>query len=351
MAKYFTDGQLKAGTNGKPALGRVQGAIADAIRARQHEGRTVYHLWDGDSTTGATIYRISRPNFLEGGGRRLRSTFQVTTSGTPTTTPGVTIAGTFNPAPISSVLAQVFGAVGATDDDVTGELDETIIGTDSVGIASMCLYEDAIKDYTIADTIDSSKFAAARDVLATQTGSYGTMDQMRDRFDHTWKMRRPVFNWSTDNAEYIEFSESSEEYRYIFDQSIGDGGTAPSASGPACTLPAYACGFANFNIVRVFVNVYAAMSGNTDGGTIGIANKDANGSMQAFQDLQLPATIGGTGYAWYPSLGSFDPSTDQYFDAPIGSAFDRFCIGAKSDGSTDNVRIKAVSLFIYPSLL
>lgn len=351
MAKYFPDNILKHGMNGTAPRGALMNGIAKVIRARQHEGSTLYHWWNINASTGTTVLQIARTNFLEGGGRRQRgSAYLVTSGGSPVGDPGITIDGNLNTFPQTDDSTTVLGLEDDDDDNVTGELDQTTIGTDGVYGHAGCLYNDAIPDIDPVDTIDSSKFEAGRDVLATQTGSLGSMDRMRDRFDHVWRMRRLVFPWSCTQDKYVEFGVSSQDWRYIFDQTIGTGGTAPAADGPAITIPAYASGIANFGIVRIYVSVYAAMSGATDDGLMGIANKDANGSMQAFQAMQNPVTITGTTFAWYPSIGAFDPATHMYFDSPTGVAFDRACIGAKADGATDKVRIRGLALFMYPSL-
>jgi hypothetical protein len=354
----FSDAVLALGKNGKAPSGLLESAIARAIRSYQHGGRPLFQWWNGASTTGPAVFTIARPNFLEGGGKRLRAAVHaMPTGGAPSTTSGVILNGFTNehmPGFSTDYPEQVTPLTGLSqdpgDDVVTGTVEEVTVGTDSLHAYAGCVYEDAIPDYVPSETVDSSKFAAGRDILGVQAGSYGSNEHLVDRFDHVWRNRRPVLTWSAMAPNYAAFTASPQDYRYIFDQTVGDGGTAPAADGPAMTLPCYAAGMGRNNTVRVYVYVLAAMSGSTDDGTLGVANKDANGNMQAFQALQNPVTISGTSYAWYPSLGAFDPATAPYFLAPTGVAFDRLCIGARSEGATDVVRIKSLMMFVYPSM-
>ncbi len=360
MAFGFKNELLKHGQNEAAPRGVLQGAIASVIRGYQHSGRTLFHWWDGFGSTGTQVYRYLRPNFLEGGGNHQRAYVHLTSTGlTPPADSGFYLDGYLNSYPpdfntdYPDNIVTLPDNTDNDDDNVTGDVEDSTVGSSGLYAPSGCVYEDAIKEPTPSETLDPSKFASGRDILATQAGSYGTMNQMRDRFDHTWKNRRPVFNWCTNSttSSFIGFSTSSQAYRYIFDQSIGTGGTAPSLTNKAITLPGYAAGIYNFNILRVYVSVYASMSGGTDTGSIGVANRAVGGAMQAFQAMQNPVTISGTTYAWYPGAGAFDPSTHMYFDTPTAEDFDRVCIGARSSGASDYVRVRAVALFVCPSLL
>lgn len=356
----FSDAVLNRGRNGEAPYGSVEAAIARNIRDRQHGGRPFFHWWGGNAaTTGSAIYRIARPNFLEGGGRHMRASVHVLGTGAAaSTTAGVIIDGFTNgydpdfstdyPEKVVYLRNQVPDVT--THDVVSGELDEVTIGSDNVHLYAGCVYEDAIPDPDPTETVDPTKFGSTKDIIGTQAGSYGSNTQLVDRFDHVWRNRRPDICWAAPNPSYIEFATSSEDYRYIFDQSVGDGGTAPAADGPAMTLPSYASGIGRSATVRVYVFINAAMSGATDAGSIAVAHRDFDGDMQTFAALENPYTFGGTGYAWYPSLGAFDPATAPYFDMPTNLPYDRICIGARSEGATDKARIKSIECFVFPSL-
>lgn len=354
----FTDETINlVGKNGQAPCGSVERAIAQMIRIRQHEGRHLYHWWNGlgTSTTG-TLMRIVRPNFLEGGGRRLRSDAHVTANGGANATAGLILSGHANPRqpPLSGSIDYNIGNTNDDDDNVTGLVDEITIGATHANLLSGCLYEDGIPsgDVIAAETVDASKWASGREIIATQTSSLGDDESLVERFQHVWRNRGVVYNWTAGENSYVDFIESPGDWRYIFDQTVGDTGTAPSATGPAITLPAYAAGIQRQATVRVYVYVLAAMSGNTDTGVIGVANKDSNGTMQtSFSALTNGAAISGTTFSWYPGTGAFDPAAGPYFEAPTGVAFDRVCFGAKSGGVTDTVKVRSFAFFVYPSLV
>ncbi len=354
----FDDAIVNLGKNEQAPRGALESAIARTVRNRQHGGRPIFHWWGGNSaTTGPIIYRIAHPNMLEGGGKRIRAAVHAVGTGlAATTTSGVILEGYTNfqdglTTDYPEDVAYLRNLTRDTGDDtVTGEIDDIFVGTDNIHAYAGCVYEDAIPDPVPTETVDPTKFGSTRDILGAQTGSYGSDTQLVDRFDHVWRNRRPVLNWSAANPAYINFTESSEEYRYIFDQTIGDGGTAPADDGPAMTLPCAYAGIGNNSTVRVYPFINASMSGSSDAGSIAVAHKDSNGNMQAFAALENPYLFGEPDWAWYPSLGAFDPASSPYFEAPTGVAFDRICIGARSEGPTDTVRIRSLMLLVYPSM-
>lgn len=362
----FPDDVLNMGRNGSAPRATIEAAIASRLQYKQHQGRALFHWWGGWNAhalgydvTGATVFRFARHHALQGGGRHLRMTAHILPPlSAPSATPGINIAGFNNPTGWNGVGAyypnQLLIAGGLTDgddDEYPSVVEENTIGFDSVRPVAGCIYEDQIKDIQASDTVQSDLITSGADVLATQAGSYQTLDRLRDRMNHVRQNRTTQISWASRGDEYIELATSSHAYRYLYDQTIGTGGTAPSATGPALTLPNHYAGYGIDTQVRVFVYVYAAMSGNTDGGTIAVANK-TSGSMGAMTALTNPATIGGTGYAWYPSLGAdIDPTTDAYFLSPTNLTapfFDRICLGARSEGTTDKVRIKAWTMIVYP---
>jgi hypothetical protein len=359
----FPDQLLPQGRNGAAPFGGVENMIANRLQYKQHQGRPLLHWWGGwdagaitFATSGATVFRFARHDALEGGGRRLRMDVHSLPpkNAADSTTAGVVLSGYNNPVGANGTGAyypnQILVAGGLTDnddDEVTAAVDEITIGFDNVRPVAGCVYEDQIKALNVSDTVGGDQFKAGAEVIATLSGSYYTMDRLRDRLNHVHQNRTTQISWACRDDEYVEFATSSQAYRYIFDQTIGTGGTAPSATGPADTLPNLYAGYGISTLVRVYVYVYAAMSGNTDTGTLAVANK-ASGAMGAMTALTNPVSIGGTGYAWYPSLGSLTASTGAYFLSPTTAAFDRICLGARSGGATDKVRIKAWTMIVYP---
>ena len=128
---------------------------------------------------------------------------------------------------------------------------------------------------------------------------------------------------------------------------LGGGGTNFSATGPAITLPLANAGGGRRTQLRVYVFVYASMSGTTNTGSIGVANKSSSGTMATSATaLTNAATISGSTFAWYPTLSTWTPGTGQYFSGYTGSAFDR--IGLCS-GATDTIRIGAWTMIVAPA--
>ncbi len=362
--RHFPDNVLSQGRNGAAPRGVLQATMVDVLQYKQHEGRPLFHWWGGwdykginYATSGATVFRMARHHALEGGGRHLRMDAHVLPSKNiaDSTTGGIVFTGYSNPVGEKGTGAyyppNVTYAGGLTDnddDEAPALVEENTIGFDNVRPVAGCIYEDGIKSLQSSDTVTSGGMASGRDILATQSGSYSTLDRLRDRLNHVHQNRTTQIGWACPDNSYIEMSTSSHAYRYLFDQAIGTGGTAPSATGPAITLPNRYAGYGISTQVRVYVYVYAAMSGATDGGTLSVANKDAGGTMGTMTALTNPQTIGGTGYAWYPSLGALSTSAGAYFQSPTNPAFDRICLGARSEGTTDKIRIKAWMMVVCP---
>lgn len=360
----IVDGIFRAVRNGFAPYGSIQAMMARRIQYKQHQGRTLFHWWGGwrekginFDVTGATVFRFARHNALEGGGRHLRMNAHVMQPKDPTAsaTSGINFDGhdnAFAPTadgayyPDKMVMAR--GYLTDSDDDISTTVDETYIGFDNVRPVAGCVFEDQIRDMNPEDTVMDNQFAGGREVLATQTGSFSTMDRMRDRINHVHQNRNTQISWACPDDSYFEFNGS--DYRYMFDQTIGDGGTAPSFDGPGITLPVPYAGYGIASQVRVYLYVYAAMSGTTDHGTVAVANKDATGAMGAMTPLVNGATISGTSYQWYPGLGALDPAAGAYFLSPTGIVFDRVCIGGRSEGTTDKLRVKAWTLVVFPGI-
>lgn len=134
------------------------------------------------------------------------------------------------------------------------------------------------------------------------------------------------------------------QYRYLHDVSIGDGATDPSVDGPGTTFPLKNVASGLNDTVRCEVWVYAAMSGGTDTGSIGISHKDGAGGMTAIEDVITG--ISGTSFQWYPALDA-EPTT---IDLRTDVDFDRVLVCGKSTGSTDYLRVAAYTIVPVPSV-
>lgn len=200
------------------------------------------------------------------------------------------------------------------------------------------------------------------DIVGTLAAGQDDLPAFTDVVRDTWFRQRPQCGWSTvlpgqpdvPNASKrrgVHFSTSSQNYRYIFDQSYGaGGGTVFSAGGQAMTLPLANAAGGRRTQVRVYVFVYAAMSGATNTGSIGVANKGSTGTMAtSASTLTNGPTISGATFQWYPTLATWSPTTAPYFLGYTGSAYDRVALCARSSGATDQVIVGAFTFVVAPS--
>ncbi len=189
------------------------------------------------------------------------------------------------------------------------------------------------------------------DIIGARSSSNEDLSSLRDVFNNTFTYKRPQFGWSAlaagTSSFYIGMTTSFNAYRYIFDQTYGTGGTSFTATTPAWTLPLSYSAAGRRTQVRVYVFVYAAMSGATNTGSLAVANKNSSGTMASSATaLTNTPTINSTTFRWYPTLSSFDPSTAPYFLAYAGSTYDRVALCSRSSGTTDSVRIGAVTMIV-----
>ena len=190
-------------------------------------------------------------------------------------------------------------------------------------------------------------------VTASESSSEA-LRRLRVNLVDTIQFRRGQIGWSAiaPGTNYVTFDTSSQDWRYIFDQTYGGGGSGNNSSltSPAITLPLYLSAQDMATQVRVYVFVYAAMSGTANTGSIGIANRDSSGNMAVSPSaVTNPITISGTTFQWYPSVASatgasLNLATAPYFMGYAGGFYDRVVLCAKSSGATDTVRIAAFTL-------
>lgn len=184
-----------------------------------------------------------------------------------------------------------------------------------------------------------------------------TLRQLRVSLINAYQFRRGQVGWCAQaveaDAKYVDFNTSSQNFRYIFKQSYGAGGLAHAVDAPALTLPLLYSAAGISTQIRCYVFVYARMSGGTDTGSIGIANRDASGVMATSASaLTNPVTISGTTWKWYPdklsaTTSRFNPATAPYFLGYAGAtspAYDRVALCAKSSGATNTVQIAAFTI-------
>ncbi len=211
---------------------------------------------------------------------------------------------------------------------------------------------------TTLSAIEDDDVHAKGPIVGVRTSNpQNTLTALAASFRDTWFHQRPQIGWSylspgqfSSDARYINFNVSSQNYRYIFNQAFGAGSANFGATAPAITLPLANAGGGRRTQLRVYVFVYACMSGATNTGSIGVANKNAAGTMATSATvLTNGVVISGSTFAWYPTLSTWTPGTGAYFTGYTGSAFDRVALCAKSSGATDTVHIGAWTMIVAPS--
>lgn len=375
----FDSSDEDRGKNGLPAIAAQVRLASQALNAIQHQNRIVAAGWAGGAeaaigtgygvNTGAVGVRTLW-NHHHTPGRRLRGRAGVLKS----------INGRVAGQGLAAVLDGGATVTYPMDYDLSGgpaarteatdyESADFLTDTDHAAAASrvtatfgsntsngpdirsFLLWEAArtLADPSITPGYTShEKVEPAKPIVTLgPTGSLEVLSQLRLNFLHTWNRMRPQVAWScgAPGTNYIEFATASTSWRYIFDQSIGDGGTAPAYDGPAFTFPLRFSARGLKTTVTMAVYVYAAMSGATDTGSIGISHKATDTTMTTIAALTSPATISGATYAWYPALGA----TPATFEARADVDVERIVLCAKSSGATDKVRIGAFVLFPLPS--
>jgi hypothetical protein len=205
---------------------------------------------------------------------------------------------------------------------------------------------------TSGSAIGSDYVHAKGDIVGVVSAGDMGLSTLVTSIRDTWYNQRPQCGWSAPQpgTNYIDFTTSKTNARFIFDQTYGTGGTAFSATSPGMTLPLANATNGLSTQVRVYVFVYAAMSGATNVGTIAIANKNASGTMASTPSAPTnPPVISGTTFKWYPTLSTWSATTGSYFMGYAGGAFDRVALCGISAGATDSLRIAAYTFVVAPS--
>lgn len=374
---FFDDAEREVGRNGLAATGRIMGRIAKAINQAAHAGRPFFsfvirsitgtnpvlrQVYSGRNLgtsfeAGAAIYTQHQlaedvEGFVSGQG------IQVTIDGVDyltevsfdlgnaDTTSGVTY-------PNDSRTVAVFSGAGYSAD--LAELVVEATTENYPQIRGMSLWQPAIDSAPTSSSIPvgTSDLHQKGEIVGVRASSNEHLGTFLSVFRNTWYYQRPQLGWSLINpgTNYLSMTTSRTQFRYVFDQAYGTGGTSFTGTGPALTLPLMHSAASRRNQIRVYVFVYAAMSGTTNTGTIGVANRDTNADMATSASaLTNGATISGTSFQWYPSPGSFNPATSPYFLGYAGSIPDRVALCARSSGATDAVRIAAWTMIVQHSV-
>jgi hypothetical protein len=371
----WDDQKAEPGRNGLPAIASLIADYARVLNDLNYSGRTVYEWWGGDGTANSdNILRwLWDHHHLGGSALRGRVLF-LPHYGTRAAGQGIRIginrAGETHDTTTDYTLTEAATEPeGLTAVDVGADIDHAATGsrienelgsvtTNGPGLIAGCMYEQ------LQSVVDPSSNGAlvpeegfrpgASQVAVSPSSGLTNLERLRAMFNHCWYYRRPIASWSIvkPGTNYVDFTTAKTSYRYIFDQTYGDGGIGIGATTPGITLPLYASAAGLRTQIRVAVYVYAAMSGATNTGSLAVANKDGAGDMGTGTPAALtnPVSISGTTFKWYSGTGAgnADPSAltgaPSYFLGDCYATYDRVVLCAKSSGSTDSVRIAAFAL-------
>jgi len=192
-----------------------------------------------------------------------------------------------------------------------------------------------------------------------KSGTQENLSSFVTVYRDTWFHQRPQIGWSvicpgqfSSSRRAIAFSTSPQQYRYIFDQTFGVGGSSFAVGDPSITLPLANAAAGMRTQVRVYVFVYAAMTGATNTGTLAVSSRTGALNTQAATPTALtnPVTISGVPFAWYPDPTTWTPSTGAYFLGNAAVAYDRVALCAKASGpAADQVAIGAFTFIVAPA--
>lgn len=378
---FLDDTERTSAANGQPAIASLMSREIALLNQISHSGRPVYSWYGANGQTQApdldhtTCYRqiymagnlgaaseggimlgmhhdnAIPPGFQTGQGFRVRIGGVDTTTLWNDSNSGTT---TWPGDMRSMVLGSAFGysttptelTIGA----VTSDYPQPKAGT-------YWQNPNNFVDTSATSYVGSQDVRAGGDIVAIKASSQECLSTLVSVYRDTWFHQRPQIGWSvmmpgqaSSLTRAVVFNLSPQQYRYIFDQTWGTGGTSFTNGGPGITLPLANSAAGLGTAVRVYAFVYASMSGGTNTGSIAVSNKTASNTVRAtVVGFNNPITISGSTFAWYPDPSTWTPSTGAWFSGFTGDPYDRIALCARSSGATDVVRIAAFTLIVAPA--
>lgn len=395
----FDDTAIDEGRNGHPASGNHFSRLLQLLNQCAYSGKPVYSFIGGTSVAGSVGYDAFQAPYpkirqiyngrnygavIEGAWLQYEQNpaaagltrWYATINDTSYTSNFNYSTPTVLPYPQSLLHDSITGTRGFTgaNSEMLLYLDDGLGGFVNITPRSGVVWQEPqeiIDQALVGSYADSSGTVAGKNAyVGTQlvrAGSpiVGIRSDAPDAADVLQKARVSLLNayqygrgqigWSCQGPDFgtpVTFSTSKNQFRYIFEQTYGTGGTGFGPKTPGLTLPLKYAGAGIYTQVRVYVFVYAAMSGTADTGSLGIANRDSSGGVNSTASaVTNPVTISGTTFQWYPgkvspSAASLDLATAPYFLGYCGpnADYDRVMLCAKSSGTTDSVKIAAFTL-------
>lgn len=357
---FFDDTRAAEARNLQAAKASTAADEVGALDAISTRYRPLFNFWGGSIAVGGWTTPLIRQSWanISPGSPGLSMSFGCIPShhqtasgqGVATTVAGAD-AGTHGSFDVqwSELTAlyptEVFAPASARPDFTRdGSVKEIAIGSNTANgpqIRSGLIFERLNDAPTTAapsttQTVPTDWIAPAAPIIGQRTSGSNLRSTrgMRDFFRDVYKARRLCFGWSgalTGGASgFITFGGTTA--RYIFDQTVGTGATAPSPTGPAITVPLRYSAAGRATTVRLYLRVYAAMTGGGTG-TFAYFNRSGAG-MSAETAMTNPITVSGSTPAWYgcASGTTFSEANDCHFDGNAALSYDRIMLCGKSAG-------------------
>ena len=376
----YDDACRADGRNGGPAVGSIFKGYVDGLNAIACRYRPVLSFWGGSDwgnsfSEASGGYNFNWLNVNPGVTRLVGHFLTCPNNGVPSNPQtvdmvvNITVGTAYSPPvpeddnhptkyPRDAVeVASIKFPATATQRPVVLQLASHF--TNGPQLRSGLVYEDqninpgsiqAIpSDYITTGAAITGKAASNSDIRATKG--------IRDFFRSVHAGHRLAFGWAgqhgvSPNDGDCKLNFAPTAYRYLFSQTIGDGGTAPTATGRGITVPLRYSAAGIRTRVRVYVSVLAAMATGAGGvGSLAVYNLDDSGAMPgAAVPLVNGPSITGTTWAWYGWSTPFNPGADAYFLGNAVRPYDRVVLCGKSTSGTDYLRIGAFSMAAYHSV-
>lgn len=356
-------------SNGTPARGSVVRTLARELNAWQHAGRPLggywaRHYYPGTLADGSDVNTSAYLRLIYPGTHSVKTSVDGVVGYMPAF--GVTAVGqgvslwinsvsTLSPTTYDAATAPIYPTsvrpmtIGTSDViEPTGTLVDVQVGSETANGPKpvACLLYEAPQsganddaDYAL---VDEEKWGTGQPVTASAATLITGINRLRDRYRHAWATMRPVIAWMGERASANGVTVAGTDFRYVHDDTIGDGGTTPTDTGPGITVPLYQSAPGRSATVRVRVLVYAqATAGDT--GEIGVAHLDPiTGAMSTTVASLSPALTVTTTLGWHGT------ATPCYFYGSTAWTYDRVVLCAKASDASGAVTVRAWAMWPEP---
>ncbi len=257
----------------------------------------------------------------------------------------------------------IFGEQVADYSSPATARDMRIISGDPVGplygpqLRSGLIMERRIKDPAMgieALPLDPYTMGAEIDGVGP---TYRDLRAMRDFISRLARQKMIHFGWGIEKnsatAVYghnVTFGNGTL-YRYILNPAVGEGGIAPSVTGPGIEIPLAHTSLGKGTTVRAYVRIYARMTGGADTARLAQYQRNDAGGMDGLTLLANTPVISGTTWRWWPNTTTINEITDPYITMNANPAYDtnNLVLCAGRNGTTDDLLVGAWTICIRAS--